>query len=637
MTVLKNILNYRLHLLLFLCLNVLIQHSGIAQHGNVWALGYKRGLNFNTKPVTLINTSIVQDTAKVDQFGNSYATTESVSYSDCKGDLLVYGSCKQLWNKYHKPMKNAYFENAKTLGLLLVPIPKSQRYLIFFYHVFSGSACSNRYLKYALIDLDGDNGAGEVIFKDRVVGTGGGSNITYAKHANNSDLWILHGESDLITSCYLLSDTGLNINPIKNQVYSENYCISTYSSNYHNYNGDNPYAYSMKLTRDGRNLICSGIDSSTTKLGCVLMYDFDNNTGKITNPQVLMKFSEIPIKSGSFQGNFLYNEISPNDSFIYVGEMLNSSKYSIVQVHRRTKQKITIYRPKNAIWGFQIAPDGQIYFTTFNTATQSTDLYSITKPNLRGSKCAIRKILSDSFLVFRLPPQTFQPYIQLTYNSDLEDNACTDTAKFSLQVDTSFQNLTLYFGDGDSLYFSYPLKPNYQFKHAYSNTGFYTIQLKAQNPGCNSYSYSSDSIYFALPPSRIKHYIGTQAFCDKNQFSTLDSFKNASQIIYQWDYIKSDTLKNSNVSNFNKTIYKDSNWSVLKWKTLVGNYDCPNYLTYIDSVHLDYLVKPISRNILNSSFGDTLRACLPFQVKLQDSSTNSYTASVDWGDGTKNI
>lgn len=621
--------------MLSLCLNVLVQHSGIAQHGNIWALGYKKGINFNTNPITLIATSIVKDTAYVNQFGNSLTTSESVSYSDCEGQLLVYGSSRQLWNKYHKPIKNGYFIDSKELGLLLIPLPKSQRYLYFFYHVFSGGACNNRYLKCALIDLYGDNGAGEVIFKDKIVGVGGGSNITYAKHSNNTDLWIVHGETDLITNCYLLSDTGLNINPVVNQVYSDNYCLNTYTSNYHNNKGAIPYAYSMKLTRDGKNLICSGIDSSTTKLGCVIMYDFNSTNGKITNPQVLMKFADIPLKSGSFQGNFIYNEISPNDSFIYVAEMVNVGKYSIVQINRKTRQKTTVFRPKVSIYGFQIGPNGQIYFTSLAPTGDKIDLFAITKPNLKGTKCAIRKILSDTFIEFRLAPQTFQPYIQLTYNSDLEDNACTDTAKFSLQVDTSFQNLTLYFGDGDSLYFSYPLKPNYQFKHAYSNTGFYTIQLKAQNPGCNSYSYSSDSIYFALPPSRIKHYIGTQAFCDKNQFSTLDSFKNASQIIYQWDYIKSDTLKNSNVSNFNKTIYKDSNWSVLKWKTLVGNYDCPNYLTYIDSVHLDYLVKPISRNILNSSFGDTLRACLPFQVKLQDSSTNSYTASVDWGDGTK--
>lgn len=635
MNILKFISNFKLQVLLCLCLNVLIQHSGIAQHGNIWALGYKRGINFNVNPISLIKTSIVKDTAFVDQNGNSLTTSESVSYSDCKGQLMVYGSSRQLWNKNHKPMKNGYIADSKELGLLLVPMPKSQRYLYFFYHVFSGGACNNRYLKCALIDLYGDNGAGEVIYKNRIVGSGGGSNITYAKHANNTDLWILHGENDLITNCYLLSDTGLNIIPVVNQVYSDNYCLNTFTSNYHNNKGATPYAYSMKLTRDRKNLICSGIDSSTTKLGCVLMYDFNNSTGKITNPQVLMKFSDIPIKSGTFQGNFIYNEISPNDSFIYVAEMVNIGKYSIVQINRRTKQKITVFRPKVSIYGFQIGPNGQIYFTSLAPTADKIDLFAITKPNLRGTKCNVRKILSDTFIEFRLAPQTFQPYIQLTYNSDLEDNACTDTAKFSLKVDTSFQNLTLYFGDGDSIYFPYPLKSSYQIKHSYINTGYYTIQLKAQNPGCNSFSYSSDSIYFALPPSRIKHFIETNAFCDKNQFSTQDSFKNVSQIVYHWDYFKSDTLKNSNISNFNKTIYKDSNWNVIKWKTVVGNYDCPNYITYFDSIPLDYLVTPVPRTFLNGSLDDTLRACLPFKVKLQDSSKNSYTVSVDWGDSSK--
>ena len=90
--------------LMLLVFGWLFVSQGLAQHGNVWALGYKRGIDFNVNPPVLIKTAIVRDTASITITGNPDGTFVSVSYSDCKGQLLVYGSPRQLWNRYNRTM-----------------------------------------------------------------------------------------------------------------------------------------------------------------------------------------------------------------------------------------------------------------------------------------------------------------------------------------------------------------------------------------------------------------------------------------------------------------------------------------------------------------------------------------------------
>src|SRR5574343_784793 len=223
-------------LIILLSLGVFITNQGIAQHGNVWALGYKRGLDFNNNQISIIKTSIVQDTF----YFNTEPALASVSYSDCNGSLLVYGSHMQLWNKLHKPMKGAFFPISMQLGLLLLPKPNSSRYLYFFYHSGDG-LCSKQKLNYAIIDLLGDNGLGEVIVKDKFLGDGNSSSMSYVKHANNKFLWIVQGATYNITKCYLLTDTGIVTSPvINNNVYTYNHCRASYSSNYNEPTGTFP-------------------------------------------------------------------------------------------------------------------------------------------------------------------------------------------------------------------------------------------------------------------------------------------------------------------------------------------------------------------------------------------------------------
>ena len=113
-----------------------------AQHNNNWALGLRKGITFNINPPKLIYTNITYDSSLYNK--NTPARISS-SYSDCKGNLIVYGSGAQLWNKEHKFLKNGSFSpTSYNFTSPIIPLPGSGRYLYYFYYRGGdGSGCGN--------------------------------------------------------------------------------------------------------------------------------------------------------------------------------------------------------------------------------------------------------------------------------------------------------------------------------------------------------------------------------------------------------------------------------------------------------------------------------------------------------------
>lgn len=619
---------------MLLVLGWLFASQGLAQHGNVWALGYKRGIDFNVNPPRLIRTGIMDDTTSWNE------AVTSVSYSDCEGKLLVYGSSRQLWNKNHKTLKNGFFGLANKLtSCLLLPKPENPRFLYFLYHE-SGRNCREEELKFAIIDLNGDNGLGEVVVKDQFLDIGNG-HLTYARHSNGRDIWIINGSTENSINCFLLSDTGISRTKVANSAFVNVSCPTVYQSNY-NYAYTTLKVSSIRVTKDGRSLISTGIDSSTTKLGCSFIYDFDPSNGIISNQQVLLRFSDIPFKpmhNGSlFQGNYFYCEVSPNDSFIYFSEHtynISNIKSTIVQINRFDKRKRTVFRnPTGAC--MQIGPDGKIYFIgSYDYSTGLCGLYAITKPNQPGIKCAVRKILSDSFIYFEQAPQTYEPYRQLTFNSNLNESSCRDSAEFIFQVDTNFLTIKVYFGDGDSLDFRHPSQSVIKLKHKYRKTGWYYVNLKAQNPGCSSFSYWGDSLYYALTPEKIKSSLKVLPACSGSTLQINDSFINTDRVVIAWQLpaLQNDTLSPSGSFALSRWFDRDSGYTKLKWMAALSNADCPDYSTYPDSAELSYLKLPLPDYQLSGSTADTLTGCQPLNVTITNRSQNSVSYYADWGDG----
>jgi hypothetical protein len=633
-----------------------------AQHNNNWAIGFKSGITFNTNPPSLIETALASDTSS-----SSHARISS-SYSNCNGELIVYGSGQQLWNRLNKPLKNGsidYGQAAYHYTSPIIPMPGSSRFLYYFYHTSNGvGGVDNAKFKFSIIDLNGDQGLGEVILKDQFLDSSldpfayGGNNLTYTYHSNKKDIWILFASSVTSVKAFLLTDTGLVKTPfLSKNIYSGNHSTQIKAGQSSNSPYRNIFLSQFKMTHDGKNLIATAIDTSTTKLGCSLMYDFDQSTGKLSNPSVLLKFDDIPKPSVTndpyYLSNFYYTEISSNDSNIYFASWTQKMKipfdYSsiihiseIVQVNRFNKQKKAVKKLQYSIVGLQIGPDHKIY--TIDSKILTT-LRRLEYPNLIGSEVELNDILSDSALWGTISlPTVYQPFYKLYYTSNLTNNPCADSARFDVHVDDFFREFRVYFGDGDSLVFKSPLKPSYSLKHKYKSPGKYFFEVRGLSPRCDYYTKSGDSVTVSIPPKLWSSASSYSPSCLSANYQRLDSFVNTKSAIYKWMNTSSDTLVFSDSLLYASHAHSKSFLNGIDsgkhfFQLELRNAACPLPIVVMDSVDVNYhppleLKYNLSFNStpIIDSFAGKLRysGCSPLAFSFSDSSMGLSSGSLNW-------
>ncbi len=656
---------------------LLVCGSVLGQHNNNWALGFKTGITFNTSPPSIIQTGIIADT-------NSHGEARvSSSYSNCKGELIVYSSGRQLWNKKHLPLKNgAFYKHDKVpnygsssiFSSPIIRMPGSDRYLYYFYVIpppddcgkwLSAECleCGKMSLQYAVIDLQGDNGLGEVVIRNRVldknmnagIGTAGG-NITFAYHSNKRDIWMIQGPGSTIAKAYLLTDTGVRINPVVSfNVFSGNFCEVAHNpatkSSY--FKTEPRQGGHFKMTHDGKNLIVSGIDSSTTSLGCCLMYDFDQSTGKLNNPKTLLDFNDAAQLQSMFPGypwygNYYFNEIATNDTFIYfVGNsvVMQPAFYTtkIMQVNRFTLSKQMIYnQPRSHFIGLQIGPDGIIYSRNWFKYRQP-QLISIPKANQPGLNARVLKTgIIDSNDFYTDFPANFPPYYRLYNSCNLKANPCADTAVFEVFADREFRELKVFFGDGDSMVYTSPIQPSYKIRHVYHQTGTYYFRATGLNPHCDYFTRTFDTVQVARAQQRFA--LGRTAVpgCTEGEIQLKDSFINADFAVYDWGAGKKDTFKTQgdfDARAWQKTYNSKDSTQLVYWRTAVYGKICKTPVVYADSLFQVFLPAAVSvARIERLSAGwsrDTFKkplfiACQSLALSFIDSSPHLQKGNLHW-------
>ncbi|MES2616314.1 MAG: gliding motility-associated C-terminal domain-containing protein [Bacteroidota bacterium] len=639
-------------IILIFCLHVFILQG---QHNNNWALGWHSGITFNTVPPSTIKTAIANDTDQL-----SSAAFNCASYSDCNGNLIIYGNGNYLWNKNNKLLKNGAFDKYGYDNSLymaaLIPMAGNTRYIYFFYQRGCNQVvCSNsQKTYYAIIDLWGDNGLGEVTKKDIVLDSGAGNNcLAYTFHQNKNDIWLVHGVNNTTAHAYLIKDTGIIPSPVISSGVFSNKVDLLSTSIYKSIGGGTANYSHFKFTHDGKHLISTGIDSITTKAGCVFMYEFNNQTGGLQNPTVLMTFNDIfrSNRKDIINANYYFAEVSPNDSLIYllsVGSIkvnnANDNRGELYQINRYSLSKSLITRFVNNQYaiGLQIGPDGKIY-TMINQ--YYSQLCCVNRPNLTGVYCDFKVVLTDKDINIAGFPTVYQPYYKLYFTSGLTNNPCRDTGIFKIFVDTTFRHLTIYFGDGDSLEYNYPLLPVYTIKHSYKQTGNYYFNIKALNPDCNSYSKTGDSIFSALIPKKISSVKSVTPYCEKSQVHVKDSFINTTRILYNWLNGKGDTLNFSSgtasaISQTNVDYIRKDNPVSASWTTTIGNEACPNFNVYSDSLLLKYFPNTNIQYDINGYTSkktennfEEYQGCEPLVVNFKDTTRFMKKGTIHFSNG----
>ena len=462
-----------------------------------WYFGNGAGLIFDTNSGTVLSTNAATSTI---------STSEGCSsISDLNGNLLFYTDGRNVWDKNHIIMPNANYnagtgllgDPSSTSSGLIIPKPgNTDQYYVFtvdephHQNAFafpnqgpanvSGNAIGsydsggsvpsaddgfNNGLAYTLVDLTLNSGDGDVVTSEKNIqlltydpndqsqaAYKCSEKITAVEHNDGQSYWVL---TQFINKFYAfrVDDSGVNPMPVTTTI-SPSITVQGYRRNGIGY---------MKASPDGSKIaVChrqngnsEGQNSSNT--GSVWLYDFDNETGLISNPL------NIYPNSGPYGVEF-----SPEATKLYV-----TSDDSVFQFDLEAPNPAatisTVYSGFDFIGALQLGPDGKIYAA--NTENQGA-LDIINAPEELGVLCDYNNagiaLAPGTFAVIGLPP-----FIQSFFLASIvvENNCFGESTQFNVSTSQTFDQILWNFGDGLPTGTSSAINPSYN----YANPGTYTV------------------------------------------------------------------------------------------------------------------------------------------------------------------
>jgi len=405
--------------------------------GNNWYFGTFAGIDFNgAVPVALTNGAL-----------NTGEGCSSVS--DSLGNLLLYTDGVTVWNKNHVPMPNG--------GGLLGDMTTSQHLIlkqpgnndIFYVFTLDFQAFPDGF-RYTEVDIQLQGGLGDVnANKNILVTTPASEKITAIEHQNGQDYWvIIHRSATSLYYCYLLSPIGFNTTPVVSSV------------------GTTPIGATgcIASSMDGKHVADARRGSNE-----ILLMDFDNSTGILSNGLILNGFSSFEAMYGV--------EFSPNNRFLY-GASINAGNVKIYQYDLLAGSSLDISNSKtisgiaSGFGALQLGPDGKIY----HALQGDTMLGVIENPNYKGVAANYQAAsfnLGGKYSRLGLPnfPNQYFPSSTITA-MDLCFGDSTRLISFSTQ---DFDSLVWNFDDPGSGSNNFSVLPSP--KHLFTNTGVYNVQL----------------------------------------------------------------------------------------------------------------------------------------------------------------
>jgi hypothetical protein len=331
------------------------------RQGNIWYFAGNNGIDFNSgTPVLLTNGQI--------PIGNIEGTA---TISDSSGNLLFYATAEKIWNKNNQPMQNGtglLGGESATQGVYIVPLPSSDS-VFYVFTLDEMQNCFQNGLRYSVVNMCLDNGLGavEYTYKNIFLLDSAGEKMAATYHSNGTDIWlIVHKYFSDAFYAYLITSSGI-ANTVISHVGSYHPADST---------TDCWQAIGqMKISPDGNKLAL--VDGNASTQSIAELFDFDNNTGIISNVINLQPDSSFQYYGISF---------SPDNKKLYI----TSQSQKVVQYDLSSgiasdivASKIVIYNSNVYPSGLQLGPDGRIYVVI--NAYNYLDVISY--PNNPGIAC----------------------------------------------------------------------------------------------------------------------------------------------------------------------------------------------------------------------------------------------------------
>ncbi|HNR20312.1 MAG TPA: T9SS type A sorting domain-containing protein [Bacteroidia bacterium] len=335
---------------------------------------------------TFIDFNTIQPTIGIVNASYLFFLTNA-SICDSAGQLLFYTNGKYVANRNHDTLLNSQNYNPGWLtnyyfgglglpqGCFIIPRPgyHGQYYLFHesgeLVYVDSIQVSQPVKLSYSFIDMSLDNGMGGIVqgkknlmalYDTLIYGR-----ITGTKHGNGRDWWIVthRSDSNLIYKTLVTPDTIINTSQ---NIGSYHRWEKFYEQAVFSPQGDK---YGIILTVDKQTLY-----------NVIDLYDFDRCTGLLSNHQSISIPDSFTIATGC--------SFSPSGRFFYISTPLSLFQYDTWSTNINTSVKLvatpdSIYTP---FYFQQLAPDGKIYLSTFQS---STTLHYINNPDLIDTNCNV--------------------------------------------------------------------------------------------------------------------------------------------------------------------------------------------------------------------------------------------------------
>ena len=462
--------------------------------GQNWYFGYNAGLDFTGgSPVAMTNGSV-----------NQWEGVASIS--DAAGNLLFYTNGQNIWDATHGVMQNGsglMGHNSASQSAVIVPKP----YAPGIYYVFTvDKTADGNGVRYSIVDMNLNGSLGAVTgVKNILLMSNTTEKITAVRHANNSDIWVIchkwgsnQFQSFLINGC-----SGLQTTPVISNVGSSHTHVA-YSAN----TGAIGY---MKASPQGNKLGLAFFTQPSSSSPHFELFDFNNNTGGVSNSITLPSPSSTPKPPGITYYAAYGVEFSPDGTFFYGGLNATGEIYQYdlsaggATAIRNSATLVGtgtgLASNSNKIGALQLATDGKIYVARDGMSS----LGAITNPNSYGAFYTDNAVgLGGSTSGLGLPTFIQSFFISaLDLSVNYSGNKCVgNSIAFNLQgVDVSnVDHVDWDFGDGTTLTNQ---NSSGTVNHTYSSSGTYYVEIKYYfvTAGCIYYGTIGRNINIAASPT----------------------------------------------------------------------------------------------------------------------------------------
>ncbi|OIQ22106.1 MAG: hypothetical protein BM557_01640 [Flavobacterium sp. MedPE-SWcel] len=522
----------------------LLSFSLFAQgEANNWFFGFNAGVQF------------LEDGTVVALTGGAMSTNEGCStISDSEGNLLFYTDGRNVWDRNHLLMPNGNYgigtgllgDPSSTQSGIIVPKKGDPNiYYIFtvdephhdnaavFPAQFTGNYDSdpnqtvpqaddgfNNGLNYSIVDLSivGGNGSiGDITTRNVHLTTYDpddteevkykcSEKITAVRNASGNGFWVITHFTNRFYA-FFVDENGVTEDPIITTI-APNISVSGYRRNSIGYIKASPDGSKIAIAHNQNGNTTGGTQTN----GNVYLYDFDNDTGIVSNATALITDSVTPYGvEFSSQSNKLYAALRTATNIAQIRQ------YDLEAANIPTSEVVITNLPRAS--ALQLGPNGKIY----HSSNGNNFLDVINTPEEDGIDCNFQTnavtLPSGTIAVFGLPP-----FITSLFSAEIiAEHVCLgDITIFSLNALSDFESILWNFGDGTT---STEVNPS----HNYATSGTYTVTVDVTVEG-EVFNITNTITIFGTPIANTPITL-TECDPDNNGVTTFNLTANSPAIL----------------------------------------------------------------------------------------------------------